>query len=215
MRHTRETKIVPAQETGRHTSAEAHREFDTHEAAVQCYTEARRRLLNINEWDLYAGVASATFQLTDPQGNPVYREPELGDLIRINIPGPGSRAGDGYDWVCIEAYLETIDAARDDNTFGFRVRPASNPKSEDTAPAHFYSEESTSTFLIQRAGNKVTGAEKGRNEIPNMDADRWTDRARNSAIAFGASLGMAIPQWKALMDGILDTDSADAQNSDN
>jgi hypothetical protein len=205
MKHPRETKIVPAQQTGRHTGAEAHRDLDTREEAIQLFLEAKDRLLNINKWNTYAGMASANFQLTDPQGNEVDREPELGDLIRIDIPGPGSSAGGGYDWVCIEAYLETIDAARDDDTFGFRVRPTRNPDSSDPAPAHFYNKETTSTFLIQRAGNKVTAAEKGRNEVPNTDAERWTDRVRNSAVAFGASMGIATPQWKALVEGILET----------
>jgi hypothetical protein len=211
MKHLRETKIVPVQQTGRHTGAEAHRNLDTREEAIQVYQEAKSRLLNINQWGTYAGIASATFRLTDPQGNEVDREPELGDLIRIDIPGPGSSAGGGYDWVCIEAYLETIDAARDDDTFGFRVRPARNPKSDDPAPAHFYNQETTSTFLVQRAGSKVTAAEKGRNEVPNTDAERWTDRLRNSTIAFGASLGMAIPQWKALLEGILERADDEAE----
>ena len=205
-RKTPHTKIVPPQEKGRKTSAEAHIDNPTRDEAIVVYQEAKRKLMDINQWDEYAGAASGTFHLTDPMGNLVDRIPQMGDLIRINIPGPGPISGDGYDWVCIEAYLETIDHERDLDLFAFRVRPVPYPFSEDEVPAHFYSDETTSTFLLQRAGTRVTAAEKGRNEIPNTETENIIDKIRNSAVAFGASMGIAIPQWKALMEGILRQD---------
>ena len=204
MEHDNKHKIVPPQETGGKTSAEAHRDCLSREGAREVYLEAKKRLLDINRWNEYAGVASATFQLTDLLGNEIARSPEMGDLIRISIPGPGSVAGDGYDWVEIETYIETIDAIRDIDLFAFRVRPTHKPGSAAEVPAHFYTEDATSTFLVQRAGNKVTAAEKGRNEVPNTGAETIRDKVRNTLVGAGASLGLSIPQWKALMEGILE-----------
>jgi len=204
MEHENKHKIVPPQEKGRKTSAEAHRDCLSREGAVEVYQEARRRLLDINRWDEYAGAASATFRLTDLLGNEIDRSPEIGDLIRINLPGPGSVSGEGYDWVEIETYIETIDSGRDTDLFAFRVRPAPMPGSGDEVPAHFYTEDATSTFLIQRAGNKVTAAEKGRNEVPNTDADSIRDKIRNTVVGASASIGLAFPQWKSLMEGLLE-----------
>lgn len=180
---------------------EAHTECSSREEAISVYQEARRRLLDINRWDIYAGKGSAVFSLTDASGFPVNHIPEMGDLIRIQLPG-SSR----YDWVKIEEYVETIDRGRDNDLFALRVRPTKDPDSKEDAPAHFFTEDATSTFLIQRAGTRVTAAEKGRNEIANTDNDSFFSKVRNLIVGTGAKLGFSVPQWEALILGILQKD---------
>lgn len=200
--HLPKTGIVPPKEKGMSTSMEAHAECSTREEAIALYQEARRKLLDINHWEDYAGMG-ATFALTDPAGNQVFHVPEMGDLIRINIPATGS----GYDWVMIEEYIETIDRQRDNDLFAFRVRPTTDPHTDEEAPAHFYTDDATSTFLIQRAGTKLTAAEKGRNEIPNTGSEAFLDKVRNLMVGTAASLGMSKLEWKPLMEGILRKDN--------
>lgn len=193
------TGIVPSQEDGMHTSVEAHAECSSREEAIALYQEARRRLLDINHWDEYAGFGDTFFSLTDASGNLVGHSPEMGDLIRI-------KSGNGYEWVMIEEYIETIDRKRDNDLFAFRVRPVDNPETRRDNGSALYREEATSTFLLQRAGTRITTAEKGRNEIPDTSADGHGEMIRNSAASIVDSLGISVDQWKALMEGLLRRD---------
>jgi hypothetical protein len=197
-------KIVPAQTKGMKSGAEENLECSTREEAILRYVSARNRLMQINNWHRYMGMEKNIFALTDPDGNLVSGVPEIGFLVRIDLPVvPGSASGQGYDWVRIEAIDEKKDTERDLDFFAFRVRPAVNPKDDSKEAAHFYTEDATSTFLIQRAGTKVTAAEKGRNEVPNVKAEKITDKIRNSVIALGAMAGLSAIQWKLLMNGVL------------
>lgn len=199
--HLPKTGIVPPKHTGASSSTEAHIECSTREEAINAYLQARSRLLDINRWHIYAG-SKTVFTLTEPSGLPVDHSPEMGELIKIEIP-----AGGTY-WVMIEEYVETIDRQRDNDLFAFRVRPTQDPASDEEAPAHFFTDEATSTFLIQRAGTKITAAEKGRNEVPNLEADKFTDKVKNFVIGTAASLGFSKIQWKPLMEGILKNDQS-------
>lgn len=193
--------ILPPQYTGNHTGAEAQAQTATREEALLLYREAKARMLDINRWHRHG--SPAEFLLTDAAGNPLQRPPQTGDLIRIDLPGPGTRAGKGYDWVAIEEFDEKTDTAADTDFFAFRVRPVAAPTSPHGQPSHFYTDETTSTFLLQRVGTRVTACEKGRNEIPNTHTPYAIDNVRNAAVAAGATLGLSILQWKALMQGWL------------
>src|ERR1700727_1901935 len=72
---------------------------DSTETAVDIFKRAYMRLLNVALWHQLCGFASATFALVGRTGGEVYRLAEIGDYIRIDIPGPGSITGNGYDWV--------------------------------------------------------------------------------------------------------------------
>ncbi len=72
------------------------------EHAHTLFLLACERLKNINNWNKYCAVAMADTLLTDKNGVPARGEPQVGDYIRIDIPGPGTESGDGYDWVQIE-----------------------------------------------------------------------------------------------------------------
>ena len=195
--------ILPPQYTGNKTGAEAQTQTDTREEAVRIFKRARDRMLDINRWDKYGGSPSG-FRLTDASGTLLEGVlPQPGHLIRIDLPGPGTKAGKGYDWVQIEQFDEKSDAEADTDFFAFRVRPVSAPTSPDAKPSHFYTDETTSTFILQRVGTRVTACEKGRNEIPNTDTDSTPDNIRNALVAAGAGLGISFLQWKSLMEGWL------------
>jgi hypothetical protein len=174
--------------------------------AEELFILAKDRLLNVNKWDKTAASASATFTLTDHTGHDVSRNAHKGDYIRINIPGPGSITGEGYDWVKIEAI--TYDDYPDENTESIvlQVRPAPAPINTNTDVAHFFKDEATSTFDIERHGRLLIARYYGRNEVPNTDAEKTMDVIRNTAVAAGAILGLSDAQWNSLLKGFLNFD---------
>ncbi len=53
-----------------------------------------------------SGKATADFELRDSHGKEEHRLARVNDYFKIDIPGPRSAAGDGYDWVKVEAIEE-------------------------------------------------------------------------------------------------------------
>jgi hypothetical protein len=198
-------QLIPAQETGAKSDNEHSRSFDSVEEAKKYFVLAKERLQNVNRWHEMAGVLTADFHLTDKEGKDVNRAPRTGDYFRIRIPAPGPGAGDGYDWVRIELVEDNTKTNDDKETFGIRVRPSESPiPNGETAVAHFFKEDATSTFIVERDGSNVRAAVHGRNELPNTTADKPLDKARNAIVGIGAMLGLSNPQWKSLVKGILD-----------
>lgn len=192
---------IPEQEVGAQTNTEASKEFKEMQEAQEFYQLVKSRLLNVNHWHDVAGAATAEFQLTDEKGNKVKRSVRKNDFFQIDIPGPGSETGDGYDWVRVE----DIEELKNDNEEGITivVRPASNPNNSNTDVAHFFTDEAQSCFMVVRKGTKVIAGVFGRNEKPNINAEKIMDKARNAAVATGAITGFAKLQWKSLVNGLV------------
>lgn len=197
-------KIVPRQVVGSRTGATSSVETRSIRAAVVLYYEAKGRLLDVNNWYRISGKKGARFLLTDAAGNALDAQaPEIGNLIRIELPAPPNETGDGFDWVRVEAFEDHIDDSRDEVSFGFRVRPVSNPASRSSESAHFYTSEATSSFIVVRKGTTVCALERGRNEKPNPTGG-FLNRVRNAVIAVFAMIGLSKPQWKLLTRSILE-----------
>ncbi len=196
-----EINKVPKQEKGSESNTEEKVELTSVEEATAFYTSVKERLFNVNQWQQYAGAATAKFFLCNEKGEEVNRSPQTGDYLKIDIPGPGSLTGDGFDWVKVEAIEETAEKGAERAVI--RVRPASNPTNNHTDVAHFFSGEATSNFIIERIKNKVTAAVLGRNETPNTSAEKIVDKARNAAVATGAVTAFSKLQWKSLVKGFL------------
>lgn len=198
------TGIVPAQYTGKAIDAGSSIELDTVEQARAFYHTARTRLLTVNKWHELAGKLLAVFQLTDNQGQPVNRLAQQGDYFKIDIPGPGSKSGDGFDWVRVESLEEVV--RENVESIGIRVRPAPNPQKNKEEVAHFYDATSTSNFMVTREGKTITASIYDRNTKPNDEADNLTDRIRNSTVGAGALTLFSKIQWKSLAEGLLQHD---------
>jgi hypothetical protein len=192
---------LPQQEEGAQSNTTSEKLLDTEVVAKQFFEAASKRLLNVNEWRDYAGALTADFQLCDNKGNEVQRTAQLHDHFRIDIPGPGSTAGRGYDWVHVEA-LERFESA-DEEMLLIRVRPVPDPTGDKEDVAHFFTDDSTSTFMIRRMGNKVTAEVHGRNEKPNIHAGSLIDKARNVFAGVVAVSLFSKYQWKSLAEGLL------------
>lgn len=195
------TGTVPGQHHGESVTAEGSRDFDDITTAKAFFFQAEGRLLNVNQWHDQAGEALARFILADFAGNPVDGMAQQGLLIKIDIPGPGSKSGEGYDWVKIEE-IKRVNSTEAQST-ALRVRPIAAPGSGEDKPTHFYDENSTSTFTITREDTLVTAAIYDRNINPNTESDSLIDKVRNAITGlFGEKLFSKI-QWQALVDGLL------------
>jgi hypothetical protein len=193
-------KIVPDQHTGKAINAKASVDFTNQHDAHDFFEIVKQRLLDVNHWHTIAENLSAKFQLVRSGKTNETGTPRKGDYFKIDIPGPGSNAGGGYDWVQIEDIEATATA--DSESYGMRVRPTDNPETERQDVAHFYSSESTSTFLVTRKGNTVTAEIFDRNTKPNNEANTTVDKIRDAVVgATGITIFSKI-QWQGLVDGL-------------
>lgn len=198
------TGIVPENNTGEIINSVSSIELDNTDEAKAFFTKVKRRLLDVNSWHNIAGVFTANFQLTDKEGDDVNRTVKKGDHFRVNIPGPGSVTGDGYDWVHVEDINSVSEG--DVESLGIRVRPASNPKSDSPEIAHFYSKDSTSNFTVTREGKKITAGIYDRNIKLNKDANPL-DKTRDLLVGLGAIAGFSKLQWDKLAKGLLEREA--------
>ena len=193
------SNIIPKQILGSQMDALETRDYDTLDQANEMYASACDKLINVNGWTQYAGISA--FQLIDEKGVRADRLAQVGDYIRIDIPGPGPRAGMGYDWVRIEAMDEVVLAK--ERAFYITVRPCTHPKTVSDETAHFLRSDATSTFLIRQKGMVISAEEHGRNEMPNNQGVNFIDKGRNSLVGMAAKIGLSFPQWKSLVRGLL------------
>lgn len=198
------TGLIPKQKEGREITAEATTEFQNAIRAGVFYSEAKKRLLFIHNWHKIAGWLSADFQLTDDKGEEVDRLAQKGDHFRIDITGPGSHAGDGYDWARVEDIKEVN--TDDVDSIAILVRPAQNPQTSNSNIAHFFADKSTSTFVVTREGNKVTASIYDRNIEANEETKQPLDKLRNAVVGLGAKHGLSKLQWKALTEALVNQD---------
>lgn len=183
---------------------QATKTFDDVGEAKAYFQQVKQRFLDVNNWHEIAGKLTADFQLIDDAGKEVNRQVQVRDYFKIDIPGPGNKAGEGFDWVQVERIEEKDDEAADCESIIITVRPAPNPSTPAEDIAHFFSDDATSNFTLMRQGNTVTGGVHGRNEIPNTaSTSNLVDKARNAIIGTTAVAGLSNAQWSSLVNGWL------------
>ncbi|NIG56375.1 hypothetical protein [Chitinophaga sp. Cy-1792] len=195
--------LVPDQSAGGQSNTMRSITAANAKEAQDLYDMARHRLLDINNWHKISGDLSARFQLVAANGRIVEREAQEGDSIRINIPGPGNKAGKGFDWVKIEHIEGGADANKELAYFGLKVSPYRAPENAGPQAAHFFEKDVTSSFVITKVGNTIGAAIYGRNEKPNIKSRRVLDKVRDFITGIGAMAGLSKIQWKALVRGIV------------
>ena len=194
---------LPDQKEGAEKNIETTADLNSIEEAKELFKEAKSRLLDVNQWQQICGKLSSVFKLTDEKGNEIEGDPKVGNYFKIDIPGPGTASGKGYDWVRVEAVEENKNEQEDSESILIRVRPADNPSTSDNNVAHFFTDKATSNFVVSRKNNFVTAAVYGRNEVPNTTTDKPLDKTRNAVVGTTAITGFSNPQWKSLANGVL------------
>ena len=202
MKHAEQ--FIPDQEVGSKTDFSQEKIFENQAQAHKGFKRAAARLLTVSEWHNYAGAGSSRFCLTNNLGDEVTGFAIEGFLFNIDLPAPGSSAGDGLEWVMIERIEANEDAKATEEFVAMTARPIPDPRTAELETAHFYKDISTSTFIVKRIGQTVSAAVHGRNETPNNSDVNLHDKIRNTIIALTARVGMSGPQWKKLVNGLLE-----------
>lgn len=194
--------FIPAQYTGEATTTSHVKELVHEVAAQEFFKTAVGRLEQVNQWGEISGSLSSGFQLTDLAGKPVAGTAETGMYIRIDIPGPGTNAGKGFDWVKIEQ-KEHVVLNEHQEVFFIRARPAEHPIQKSAGIAHFLRKEASSSFVLVRNATEITATVYGRNEVPNTQTADLGDKIRNAVVGSTGAIGISKLQWKALVKGLL------------
>jgi hypothetical protein len=195
---------LPQQMTGRRTDFTHDKKYDTLESAHSGFQAAAGRMLSVNNWHDYTGAGSAKFTLCNNQGEEVEVMAEESFFISIDLPGPGPDAGGGVEWVMIEKLASEGDAHTAEEYVLMTLRPAADPRKAAAEIAHFYTDESTNTFIVRRDGIVVSAGAHGRNESPNNEEVDLHDKIRNTAIALMARVGLSGGQWQKLVNGLIE-----------
>lgn len=196
------TDAIPENSKGKQTDLFATKSFHTIAECLVMFHQACERLLLPALWAQFAGNEKATFDLFDDEGNKVDRNMKAGDYIRIDLPGPGTRAGDGYDWVQPSLIDKKSSKDGSEDFLAILMHPSHPPQKGNTA-AHFFTTESSSTLVVHRKENKITTSHHGRNEVINNHTESAVDNIRNTLVATGARWGLSEIQWTALIEGLL------------
>ena len=196
--------LVPTQLEGLEKNISHTITTPTTEDAEDWFVDAKERLLDVNNWKKFSGIADVEFKLTDVNGRIVNRRARRGDLIRIDIAGRGYEFDGGFEWTAIEAieYDDYPDICME--TFAMRLRPSANPMSKNNDVfADFSDNEATSTFVIERIGKKLSAYYHGRNEQGDLELVSL-GQGQEPEIAKIAWLGLSDVACKALIKGFVE-----------
>lgn len=196
--------MIPENSKGKATYVEQSLSLDNVDEARAVFKIACGRMYDVNSWHKLAGFGSAAFYVKDTHGITVERPVQLNDYLQIDIPGPGPAAGDGYDWVQVEALENKADNNLEQESCGMRVRSCKNPNKASDDTAHFLTNDATSTFIIHRRQNIVASYHYGRNEIINTGTEKTIDTIRNAITGTAALAGVSELQWQKIIKSFLE-----------
>jgi hypothetical protein len=199
---TTDSRVIPPQEEGKQVDIIEKMKASDPEEAKSLFIQAKEKLFDINHWSDISEGLSASFLLIDRYGKPKKGIPEPGDHFRIDIPGPGSSAGSGFDWVRVEMVEDHCASEADCEWVVIKVRPSEDPTKKEGV-AHFFEEKATSSFIVKRENDTIAAEVHGRNEKPNTEAEKLPDKVRNIVIGASAVAGFAKVQWEKLAKGLL------------
>ena len=192
---------IPEQTEGGFSDIVSSTSFDTVAEAIVHFKCIKRRFFDVNSWELFMGEEQADFALCDDDGELLLEKAEVGNHVRIRIPGLHNYIGGSFDWVKIEC-LDTEEDGDSEIVF-VRVRPCVNPMKKNGKIAHFHKEMATLSLLIKREGKEIFCEVHGRNEVPNTDHLTLLDKLRNEVVSLGGAVFASKFEWKNFTDGII------------
>lgn len=166
-----------------------------HEAFV-LFENAKKRLNDINNWQLLCGKTPAEFHLMDTMGNRLNESaPQPGNLIRVRCYDKGK---DKFIWYRIEGFIHEKNLLKDTEDFGFKVSLVSGPSA-----AEQIEEGITCTFVVTRSGCKVSAVEAERSRIVTKDGIPVLIQLRDKLQNVFSWISSSNQQWKSLINGVL------------
>ena len=193
--------LIPKNKGGKENDLSVTAVFDRHEHAVNMFRQAAEKMLTPSIWHKLCGAFGARFELVDAKGKRLDRKAATGDHIKIDLPGPGPTAGDGYDRLKV-VLVEYSNEGKEDR-YTMTLKPVPSPLEDTRTVAHFFSGAASSTFVIHRIDNVVVASYHGRNEKPDITTDNAVDDLRNAAVATMAMAGISEMQWQSLINAFL------------
>ena len=167
--------------------------------AFMLFENAKKRLNDINNWQLLCGKSPAEFRLTDALGNLRNTSvPNVGDLIKVRLYA-SSKEPNKYIWYKIEGFISEKNLLKDTEDFGFNVVQVNDPSSpeETITPG-----DVTCTFLVTRSGCTVSAVESERTKVVIKDAPLFLKFKQKFQDIFSL-IGSSDQQWKSLVNGVL------------
>ncbi|MDQ0475808.1 hypothetical protein [Chryseobacterium sp. MDT2-18] len=195
---------IPEQIIGVESEAVSKISFDNKESTRIHFKKVKKRFLDINSWELFAGQEKAEFSLRDENGNLILGHPQVGNYISIKVPLLPNRNDGGLDWVKIEVYEEEV--FEDYEAVYLRVRPSSDPTSSSNKITHFLDSSATSNFIIKRSGKEISAEIYARNEVPNSKDKSISEKIRNKIVSVGGMLIGSKIQWEGLTKGLIENE---------
>lgn len=192
--------IIPAQHAAGYTGASCTYSAESRHAALVLFSEAKNRLLNINEWGNLCHTSPAEFNLTDASGNLIDTTPVIGNLIRIRLPLTQSNGEVKYAWARIENFECKKDLLKDEDLFGFSIRMVAGPAMGKAEPA--YNSAMLSYFFIFRKASNLTVIEH-ENAFEKTQRISVIARMKLMVLELLSALRLSRSRWKNLVNGIL------------
>ena len=121
MNTAQKDEATPNNEKGKFVDEEESVIENSEEEAIVTFNRACARLLNPPVWQQLTSGINASFAISLPGQEKVERLLQQGDYVSVDIPGPGSAAGEGYDWVKVETIEEALSDVEDRDNNIYRV----------------------------------------------------------------------------------------------
>ena len=178
----------------------AKRNFTEEGQAQAVFLEVKEKLLNLDNWNKNAGLSS--FEIFDENGNvQADKTIRIGGFERISLKGTGK-----YDWVRITDIYEGEDE------FVITVKPTYDPTADDQdkkAVSHFFTDEASNNFCLQKDDKSVALYVIGLNEKQNVsETDNMIETVRNAAVAnLGSYLGIQKSEWTIFCKNFLSSEN--------
>jgi len=195
-------KQSPSTEQSSVTYAE--RSFDDARSAEDLFAELKEKLYRVKRWN--SNSLFSSFALFDEAGNDGDdRRATVGDFICVILHGSGKN-----DWVKIISIDETP------GEIVLTVQPSFNPTEKEpdkSVVSHFFTDEATNNFCLQRENEMLKFYVVGLNEKSNTgDTKNLLETVRNVATTnVGSFLGVQTAQWQTFCDNFLETNLKNTQ----
>ena len=168
--------------------------------AEKLFSILHRKLFQIEHWNVCSNIS--TFELFDETGKAQPTKPAAaGDFVKITLPGSGKD-----DWVKIIS----IDEAQDETILTLKPSPNPVDKENQQTTSHFFTDDSTNNFCLQREAEKINFYVIGLDETANTEETSGVlETVRNYATAkLGCLLGIQKTQWETFCSNFLEIEKS-------
>mgnify|MGYP000866005468 FL=1 len=193
--------LVPRNKLGSSNDAYAATNYKDEQTAVKAFRAIEKMLFDVNSWSVQIPFGTVRFYLVDAYGKPTYNDAAIGDFVKIKMPMLPNSFGKGYDWVSV-VKISKFDEREIAYTM-LQMRPHSCIENAEGQIAHFYTNDSTNTFIVARSGSEIQVSVHGRNETPNVKKLKIRHRVRNFFIGGGGIFGGSKLQWQNFVDSLI------------